>query len=142
MTEKFNTQIDKSKLIHIFEKDHFAKLIGLEIIDIERGFAKVRLKVNKLLLNGLGQTHGGALFAAADFALAVAGNSYGEAAVSTNVSIDYISATHEGSVLEAVAVEESKTRKTGLYSIEIKDENGQKVAIAHGSVYLLGKSIF
>lgn len=57
---------------------------------------------------------GAALFAAADFALAVASNSYGEAAVATNVTISYIKASTEGSILEAVATEESRTRRTGL----------------------------
>ena len=141
MTEKINTQIDKSELLCFFEKDYFAKLMGLEIIEIGRGFAKVRLRVNQQMLNSLGKTHGGALFAAADFALAVAANSYGEAAVSTNVSINNIRSSQEGSLLEAVATEESRTRKTGLYRIEIRDELGQIIALAHGSVFLLGKSI-
>lgn len=135
-------QIDKDKLLHIFEKDYFAKSIGLEIIEIGQGSAKIRAVVNKQMLNAMGNTHGAALFALADFALAVASNSYGEAAVSTNVSINYIRASQEGCILEAVATEESRTRKTGLYRIEIRDEKGQKLALAHGSVYLLGQSIY
>ncbi|MEW6725832.1 MAG: hotdog fold thioesterase [Bacillota bacterium] len=141
MTEKLNTQIDKAALLRTFEKDYFAKSVGLEIVEIGQGFARVRVRVNQQHLNALGKTHGAALFAAADFALAVASNSYGEAAVATNVTISYIKASTEGSVLEAVATEESRTRRTGLYRIEIRDELGQKLALAHGSVYLLGQSI-
>ncbi|HEX3015962.1 MAG TPA: hypothetical protein VHQ46_06235, partial [Desulfobacteria bacterium] len=46
----------------------------------------------------------------------------------------------EGTVLEVVATEENRTRKTGLYRIEINDQNGEKLALAHGSVYLLEKT--
>lgn len=136
------TLIDKENLLRIFEKDYFAKSMGIEIVEIGKGFAKVSVRVNQQMLNSTGKTHGGAIFAVADFALAVASNSYGETAVSTNVSINYLSASEEGSLLEAVALEESRTHKTGLYRIDIKDEQGKKIAVALGSVYLLGKSLF
>jgi acyl-CoA thioesterase len=132
--------INKAEITEKFEKDYFAKLLGIEIIEIECGFARVRMTITEQMLNSLGKTHGGALFAAADFALAVASNSYGEAAVSTNVSINYIKASSKGSVIDAVATEESRTRKTGLYRIEVVDETGRKLALAHGSVYLLNQT--
>jgi acyl-CoA thioesterase len=132
--------INKAEITEKFEKDYFAKLLGIEIIEIECGFARVRMTITEQMLNSLGKTHGGALLAAADFALAVASNSYGEAAVSTNVCINYIKASSKGSVIDAVATEESRTRKTGLYRIEVVDETGRKLALAHGSVYLLNQT--
>lgn len=133
-------KIDQAALLRKFERDFFAKLIGLEIVEVQEGFARVKARVTRQMLNSLGKTHGGALFAAADFALAVASTSYGQAAVSTNVTINYLKASGEGTVLEVVATEENRTRKTGLYRIEINDQNGEKLALAHGSVYLLEKT--
>lgn len=137
-----STEIDRTKMLSVFENDLFAKLLGLEIIELDAGFAKIKGTVTAQMLNAMGKTHGGAIFAMADFALAVASNSYGEPAVSTNVSINYMKASTAGDVIIATATEESRTRKTGLYRIEIRNSLGEKLALAHGSVYLLANNSF
>lgn len=124
-----------------FERDTFAKFVGVKILEMDRGFARVGVTVNEQMLNAAGVTHGAAIFTAADFALAVASNSYGEVALATNVTINFMKATRVGSVLEATAREENRTRKTGLYRIEVIDSEGQKIALAHGSVYLMGRGL-
>lgn len=124
-----------------FEHDLFARHVGIDILEIRPGYARVTATVQQSMLNSLGTTHGGAVFTVADFALAIASNSHGEAAVATNVSINFIKATEAGDVLEATATEENRTRKTGLYRIEVINNNGDKVAIATASVYRLGKPL-
>ncbi|GAW91572.1 hotdog fold thioesterase [Calderihabitans maritimus] len=117
------------------EKDALAKLLGVEILEVREGYAKTRVKVSKDLLNSLNTTHGAAIFAVADMALAAASNSYGQTAVALNVNITYLRATGEGTVLYATAEEENLTARTGLYRIVIRDEEGCKVAVAEGLVY-------
>lgn len=124
-----------------FQHDLFARHVGIEIEEIRPGYARVTATVQQNMLNSLGTTHGGAVFTIADFALAIASNSHGEAAVATNVSINFIKATETGDVLIATATEENRTRKTGLYRIEVKTKNGDKVALATASVYRLGKPL-
>ncbi|MDA8441778.1 MAG: hotdog fold thioesterase [Peptococcaceae bacterium] len=131
--------IDKAEILRVFAHDYLAQLLGIEIVDVDYGIARVRGIVTKQMLNALGKTHGAALFAIADFALAVASNSYGEPAVSTNVSINYLKSSTLGTVIEATATEENRSRKMGLYRIEICDDKAHKLALAHGEVYLLGK---
>lgn len=90
------------------------------------------------MLNGAGLTHGSAVFALADIVFAAASNSHGSLALALNVSISFLKATSECSLLTAVAHEENLTRKTGLYRLEVREENGDLVALADGVAYRVG----
>jgi len=141
MTTPPGSGIDSEAIKQQFEQDSFAKYVGVKILEVARGFARVEVTINAQMLNAAGVTHGSAIFTAADFALAVASNSYGEMALATNISIHFMKATKAGTVLQASATEENRTRKTGLYRIEVTDSDGQKIAIAHGSVHLMGRAL-
>jgi len=55
-----------------FTKDRFAEYVGIELIELSAGKAKVQLKIEKKHLNGVDLVHGGTIFSLADFAFAVA----------------------------------------------------------------------
>lgn len=117
------------------EKDALAKHLGIQLLEMEPGYARAVMTVKPEHLNGIGVTHGGALFSLADIVFAAASNAHGPVAVALNVNIHYLKATTEGTVLTATAREENLTRKTGLYRLEVKDESGELVALAEGLVY-------
>lgn len=126
--------VDKKALRKYFEKDRFAKYVGIELLEISFGRATASLKIKEHHLNAVGMVHGGALFALADLAFAAASNSHGNVAVAVNNSISYIKAA-EGDVLFAEALEISKDRKLASYSVEIKDKTEKTVALLHGLAY-------
>ncbi|WP_366924055.1 hydroxyphenylacetyl-CoA thioesterase PaaI [Metallumcola ferriviriculae] len=117
------------------ERDAYAKHLGIKVQEIKPGYARVTMGIMPELLNGVGITHGGAIFSLADFAFAAASNSRGKVAVALDVHISYLKATFEGEVLTAVAMEDNLTKRTGLYRMEVTDGEGQKVAVAEGRVY-------
>jgi acyl-CoA thioesterase len=126
--------VDKEALRRYFEKDRFAKYVGIELIEISSGRATAVLKIKEHHLNAHDMVHGGVLFALADLAFAAASNSHGKVAVAVNNSISYIKAA-EGDVLLAEAREISKDRKLASYSVEIKDKTEKTVALLHGLAY-------
>lgn len=117
-----------------------AKHLGIWLTEIKPGYARATLKVTPELLNGAGLTHGSTVFALADIAFAAASNSHGPLALALTVSINFLKATTEGAVLTAVATEMKLTRKTGLYRLEVRDENDDLVALADGMVYIKGQA--
>lgn len=119
-------------------KDAFARYLGIELIEMKEGYARATLKVAPELLNGAGVTHGSAVFALADLVFAAASNSHGALALGLNVNIHYLKATTSGALLTGIAREENRTRKTGLYRLEITDEKGELVALAEGLAYRPG----
>lgn len=116
-------------------KDALAGLLGIELLEMEPGYARAVMKVTPELLNGAGVTHGGAIFTLADVVFAAASNAHGPVALALNVNISFLRATPVGTVLTATAREDNLTRKTGLYRMEVKDASGRTVALAEGLVY-------
>jgi len=118
----------------IRERDLFARHVGIELLEMGQGTARARLVLDSKHLNGVGVTHGGAIYTLADLAFAAASNSHGTAAVAINGNISYIRATSEGT-LYAQAREISLTTRLATYTVDITDEQGQVVAIFQGMVY-------
>jgi acyl-CoA thioesterase len=117
-----------------FLKDRFAAHCGIELLEVSPGRARSKMALEARHMNGLGCTQGGAVFTLADLTFAAASNSYGTAAVAINVSISYLKATRTG-VLWAEARELSKNPKLGTYTVEVKDDEGDLVAVFQGMVY-------
>ncbi len=120
--------------IAVWERDAFARSIGIELIETEPGRAVVAMTLTLNHLNGVGTAHGGALFSLADFAFAVASNSRGLVAVALNTTISFVKAVSEGR-LTATAREESLSPRIGVYAVEVKDEKGELVALFQGTAY-------
>lgn len=116
------------------QNDKFARECGIELLSVEKGKAIARMNVQTRHHNGVNTAHGGAIFTLADFAFAAAANSYGTVAVAINVSISYIK-SHIAGYLYAYASELSKNNKLGCYTVEIKNEAGELIAIFQGMVY-------
>jgi acyl-CoA thioesterase len=116
------------------ERDQFAKHNGIELVSAAPGQARVKMTLQPHHLNGVDLAHGGAIFTLADFAFAVASNSHGTLAVAINVSITFMQAARSGT-LWADAREVSLNPKLGSYTIDVKDDAGQLVAVFQGLAY-------
>ncbi|HOW65616.1 MAG TPA: PaaI family thioesterase [Verrucomicrobiota bacterium] len=118
----------------LFAEDQFAKLAGIEIVEIQPGHAVCRMEIQPQHLNGLKTVHGGAIFTLADFAFAVASNSHGVPAMAINASISFLKAATAG-VLRAEAKEVSLHAKLATYTVDITDATGARIALFQGTVY-------
>ncbi len=118
----------------MFEKDLFAKHVGVELLDVAPGRATARLRLEPRHLNGVSIVQGGAIFTLADLAFAAAANSHGPVAVAVNVSITFLKAARSGTLL-AEAREVGLNPKLGTYTVEVKDDAGAVVALFQGLAY-------
>ena len=115
-------------------RDRLAASLDIELVDASLGSATVKMQVADQHLNGVNVVHGGAIFTLADFAFAVASNSYGTVAVAINVSITFMKAATAGT-LTARAREVSRNAKLSSYTIDITDEQGDLIAVFQGLAY-------
>ena len=116
--------------------DNFRKLLGINVLEIKDGYAKMLLKINKKHTNAVGFTHGGVLFALADCAFAEAVNFGDKQAVAIQVSINYLRPTLEGDILTAEANTVSDGKTLALCSVAVKKED-KDVALFSGVAYKL-----
>lgn len=115
--------------------DPFPRHLGIEIIKLSPGYAKVSLQVQDYMTNILHITHGGVIFTLADVALGIASNARGQASVAMSVTINFIKASKPDTVLYATAEEISCGRRTSNYRITIEDDKGKLIALAQGLVF-------
>ncbi|MGO9571003.1 MAG: PaaI family thioesterase [Desulfomonilaceae bacterium] len=137
MSGKLNNELMKRT-----SDEPYARLLGMEVIEIGSGSSLVRMRVRPDLENIFGVTHGGALFSLIDEAFQIASNARGVLAVALNVSITYAASPKPSSVLEARATEIHKTKRTATYFCEVREkEEGNLIASAHALAYRTGKQI-
>ncbi|MDX7986088.1 hydroxyphenylacetyl-CoA thioesterase PaaI [Xenorhabdus sp. 12] len=121
----------------LYAKDTCAKNMGIHIEHIDAGVARLSMTIMPNMLNGHQSCHGGILFSLADTAFAYACNSQGHAAVATSGTIDFIRPALAGDHLIATASEKYQGKNTGLYNVEIINQEGKTVALFHGRAHRL-----
>jgi acyl-CoA thioesterase len=125
----------------MMELDYFSRWMGVEVIEIKEGYSKIKMQVRKEMLNGFGIAHGGITFSLADSAFAFACNSDGKVTLALDVSISFPKAVKENDILIAEAKQVNKTNRTGLYMIEVKNQNEELVALFKGTCYKTEKDL-
>jgi acyl-CoA thioesterase len=108
---------------------------GLKVVKAKLGRCAVEMKVTDKMLNAIKITHGVVIYALADFAFAIASNSWGQVAVTLNAHINFPASSKKGNILKAVATEEAKSHHTAIYRVEIKREDGVLVGLFTGTVF-------
>jgi acyl-CoA thioesterase len=119
----------------MWARDHATQGLGMAIERIAPGECRMSMTVQQNMLNGHQTCHGGFMFLLADSAFAFACNSYNQTAVASACHIDFLAPARLGDVLEADAVERSRTGRTGVYDITVRVRGGKTVALFRGKSY-------
>lgn len=125
----------------MYERDTCAQALGIDIIEMDEGFAVLTMTVAPHMLNGHQTCHGGQLFSLADTAFAYACNSQGLAAVASGCSIDFLRPGFAGDKLTATARVKHQGKQTGVYDIEIVNQQQKTVALFRGKSHRIGGTV-
>lgn len=117
--------------------DTVLRTLGIQVDSIGPGRATASMAVRADMLNGFGICHGGLVATLADTAFAYACNAYDELTVASGFAVELLAPSHQGDVLTAVAHELSKSGRTGVYDIEVRNQRGQRVAAFRGRSYTM-----
>lgn len=112
--------------------DSASKALGIAIDIREVGAATARMQIREDMVNGFDVCHGGLLFALADTAFAFACNAYDRVTVAGSASIEFLRPAKRGDVLIAEATEDYRGRRSGYYTVRIKNQDGEAVALFRG----------
>jgi acyl-CoA thioesterase len=119
----------------LFANDKTSQALGIRIVEVRPGYARLAMLVRGDMVNGHRMCHGGMVFTLADSAFAFACNSCNENTVAAAASIDFLAASHEGDELTAVATELWRTRRNGIYEITVTNQKGARIALFRGRSY-------
>lgn len=104
-------------------QDRYLERHHIEIIEMRPGYSKLILHVHEDALNMYGTVHGGELYTLADNASGIAGFAGGHfGLVTLSGNINYLKAANSKQCI-AIAQEVNSTTRTGVYDVNIYNEN-------------------
>jgi acyl-CoA thioesterase len=119
----------------LYQRDRASQALGMRLVEVGPGRARVVMAVRPDMVNGHDVCHGGIVFALADSAFAFACNSYNESTVAAAATIDFLAAARTGDELTAEAAELWRTKRHGIYEINVSNQHGERVALFRGRSY-------
>ena len=134
--------MEPQKLLNaMLDHDKFSEWLGLEVIGLNDGYAKLQATIRPEMMNGVGSVHGGVTFAMADSAFAFACNSYNNISVALDVHISFTKAGRVGDILTIEAKEVHSSKRTGVYDIKVTNQDNDLVALFKGTCFRTGKPL-
>jgi len=126
----------------MYPRDNAAHAMGIKIFDVKAGSAAARMTVREDMLNFHGTCHGGFLYAFAGSVLAYVINGDNRAAVAQACSITYTRPAQQGDDLTARCQVVNQAGRSGVYDVEVSNQNGETVALFRGqSSKIKGESV-
>lgn len=126
----------------MLEHDHATRAMGIEITAIGPGTAQAVMTVRRDMLNGHATCHGGFIATLADSAFAFACNAYNEISVASGFDVSFVAPARQGDVLSATASEVSRSGRTGVYDVDVRNQRNERVAVFRGRSYTMkGKPV-
>jgi acyl-CoA thioesterase len=119
----------------MYARDLASQALGMRVVRVGAGHAELSMRVRGDMLNGHLICHGGFIFLLADSAFAYACNSYNLMTVASGCTIEFVAPAREDEVLTAVAQERSVSGRTGVYDIEVTNQDGAAIAFFRGKSY-------
>lgn len=119
----------------MLETAEFEKALGMELVDVEDGYAKLKMEVGNIHKNGHGNCQGGAIFSFADAAFALACNSRNQATVAGACDISFVKPAFVGDTLYASATEKYLRGRNGIYDVLVVNQKLESIA------FFTGKSV-
>ena len=105
-------------------------ILGIEMLDVKKGWAKLQLPFAKKLTHPYGIAHGGVIFSLADSAVAMALLGLvekGERFTTVEMNINYVSPFREGNITAEARII-NKGSRIALGDVDVRDDQGGLVA--------------
>jgi len=128
--EELTPQFKAAILDWMKNRNPFWSLLGMELVEVKKGWAKIKLPFNEKLTNAVGLMHGGAIFSPADSAVGMAliGLIDRDQNISTlEMKINYLKPVR-GSAIIAEAKIVHRGTQTAIGDVEVRDENDSLIA--------------
>jgi acyl-CoA thioesterase len=125
----------------LYARDRASQALGITILEVRPGFVRAAMDVRADMVNGHDICHGGLIFTLADSAFAFSCNSFNVVTVAAGASIDFLAPARKGDRLVATARQLWRSKRSGLYEIEVANQDGVTIALFRGRSHQLKDEI-
>ncbi len=116
----------------MWQDDEATQKLGMTLVSVQPGSATITMPVTQAMVNGHNTCHGGYLFTLADSCFAFSCNTYNQRTVAQQCNITYVAPAFAGDILTATGKEISRQGRSGIYDVEITNQDGAPIAYFRG----------
>ena len=113
-------------------QDRASRLLGMRLIEVRPGHARVSMRVTQEMVNAQHVCHGGMIFSLADSSFAYASNSHNQRALAASCSIEFLAPAQIGDELTAEAQEAAHAGRTRIYHVRVTNQRQELIALFSG----------
>ena len=121
---------EKNDLVGVF--------LGMKVVELSPGYARVTMKLKPEYLNSIGLIFGGIIIAVADQAFAYASNSLAHPSLASQFNTHFIAAPAVDDELIAEGRVVSSGRRVGVSEIVVTNQEGKLIAKSTGTTIPVG----
>jgi acyl-CoA thioesterase len=125
----------------LMSNDRSSQALGIAVEIPRVGSAVATMHVREDMVNGLDVMHGGLIFALADTAFAFACNAYDELTLAAGAEIEFLRPGRLGDELLATAREDYRGRRRSYYTVEVRNQRDELVALFRGRSATTGEPL-
>ena len=128
----------------MWDADAASAALGMELVEVGPGHARVSMVVRPDMVNGHDLCHGGLIASLADSAFALACNSHGPVTVAAGFAVDFLAPGRLGQTLHAHAREVSLRGRSGIYDVTVRADDaeaGEVIAEFRGRSRTIGTGV-
>ena len=122
-----------------FDNSPYALNMGMKLVELSKGYAKVQMELKKDFLNWENMIHGGVIASVLDQAFGCSLNTLDYIYVAVQLNINYLSAAPVGETLFAESKVIYSGKKLGVSEMTVSDSKGKTLARATGTTVSLGE---
>jgi acyl-CoA thioesterase len=120
------------------KQEPIATFLGMKLVELSPGYARVNMKLRPEHLNFNGMVFGGIIMALADQAFAYGTNSLVTPSIATQFNIHLISGAGVGDELTAECRVVRSGRRIGVSEMTVTNQDGKLIAKATGTTVVTG----
>lgn len=114
-------------------REPVAALLGMELVELTPGYARVRIKLRPEYLNFNGKVFGGIIMSLADFAFGYASNSLVCPSLASQFNIHFTAGAQPGDELTGECRVIRSGRRVGISEMTVTNQEGKLIARATGT---------
>jgi len=115
-----------------------AAYLGMKLVDLSKGYAKVRMELKKEHLNWENMIHGGIVTTVLDQAFGCACNTLDNIHVAVQMNVHFIKAPAVGETIYAESKVLHAGKRMGTSEMKVCDSKGNEIARATGTTVCIG----
>ncbi len=136
-TDSFITET----LLQNSRDDLYMKMLGIEFIEISKGYAKSKMKVTPQIYNPYNSVHGGCLFSIADITAGYAACTYGHYVSTISGNMNYIRPAMNTQYIYCIGQEVRQGKQVSAYNVELSDDYGNILETGSFTFFTLSQEV-